>query len=57
MIGKIFTSNWFALIVLALAAISLVLLYFADRTTEALFGAGLLILAAILIYWGEKLER
>jgi hypothetical protein len=57
MIGKIFTSNWFALIVLALAAISLVLLYSTGRTTEALFGAALLVLAALLIYWGEKSER
>ena len=56
MIGRILTSNWFALFVLALAAFSLVLLYLKGRTREALAGAAVLLLAAMLIYRGIKSE-
>lgn len=56
MIGKILTSNWFALIVLAVAAFSLILLHREGRTTEALVGAVLLVLAALLIYRGSQSE-
>lgn len=50
----ILTNTWFALIVLGLAVVSLVFLYLKGRTTESLCGAGLLILAAFLIYRGSK---
>ena len=52
MIVRILTSNWFALIVLAVAAFSLVLLHREGRTVAALVGAGLLVLATLLVYWG-----
>jgi hypothetical protein len=52
MIVRILTSNWFALIVLAVAACSLVLLYRTGQTVEAFVGAGLLVLAALLVFWG-----
>jgi predicted tellurium resistance membrane protein TerC len=52
MIVRILTSNWFAVIVLAVAAFSLVLLHREGKTVEALVGAGLLVLAALLVYWG-----
>jgi predicted tellurium resistance membrane protein TerC len=54
MIVRILTSNWFALIVLAVAAFSLVLLHREGRTVEALVGTGLLVVAALLIYWGRN---
>jgi hypothetical protein len=56
MIGRILTSNWFALTVLAVAALSLILLHREGRTTEALVGAGLLALAALLVYRGIQSE-
>lgn len=58
MLGKIFTSNWFAVPVLILAAVSLALLYFAGRTNEAIAGAAVLVVAALLIILGrDKKDR
>jgi hypothetical protein len=56
MIGRILKSNWFALIVLAVAALSLAFLYREGRTVEALVGTGFLVLAAVLVYWGIQSE-
>jgi len=53
----ILTNTWFALIVLGLAVLSLVFLYLKGRTPESLCGAGLLILAAFLIYRGSKSQH
>ncbi len=57
MIGRILYSNWFASLVLALATISLILLYLQGRTSAALAGAGLLVLAIILIAWGNRQKK
>lgn len=54
MLGKILSSSWFALLVLIIAAVGLFLLYSKGRTTEAMVGAGLLALAAILIILGRE---
>ena len=51
---RIFTSNWFAALILAVAAVSLVLLYSTGRTTEAILGAALLLLALVLILVGSR---
>ncbi len=57
MMGRILTSTAFALLVLVVAGISLVLLYFKGRTVEAAVGTGLLVVAAFLIYRGAKTEH
>lgn len=54
MLIKILSSNWVAIPVLAIACVSLVLLYLRGRTTEAKLGASLLLLAFLLIIWGRK---
>lgn len=54
MLGKILNSTWFALLVIAVAAIGLYLLYMKGRTSEAMAGAGLLAVAAILILLGRE---
>jgi len=54
MLGKILTSNWFAVPVILLAAVSVGLLYLTERTTEALCGAALLGVAIILIILGRE---
>jgi len=54
MIARILTSNWFAALVLAVAGISLVLLYGSGKTTEAVLGAAVLFLALVLILMGSK---
>lgn len=53
MLSKILTSSWFAFLVLVVAAIGLVLLYNKGRTSEAMLGAGLLAVAALLIILGR----
>jgi hypothetical protein len=57
MLRKILTSNWFAVLVLVLAAACLGLLYYKGRTNEAMAGAAFLTLAAFLIYWGATSEH
>lgn len=58
MLGRIFTSNWFAIPVLLIAAGSLALLYLAGRTEEAIVGAVVLAVAALFILLGrEKKDR
>ena len=54
MLGKILSSSWFAFLVMAIAAVGLYLLYMKGRTSEAIAGAGLLALAAILIILGRE---
>ena len=54
MIARFLTSNWFAALILVVAAGSLVVLYASGRTTEAVLGAGLLLLALVLILMGAK---
>ncbi len=54
MIAKILTSNWFAALVLLVAAVSLILLYTHGKTTEAVLGAAVLFLALVLILMGSK---
>jgi len=54
MMARILTSNWFAALVLAVAGISLVLLYGSGKTTEAVLGAAVLFLALVLILMGSK---
>jgi hypothetical protein len=54
MLEKIIYSNWFAWLVLSLAGMSLVLLYLKGRTTESTIGAGVLAVAALLIFLGRK---
>jgi hypothetical protein len=53
---RIIYSNWFAWLVLALAGFSVGLLYFKGRTTEALAGAAVLVVAAVLIFFGSRSE-
>jgi lipopolysaccharide export LptBFGC system permease protein LptF len=50
--GRFLTSNWIAVPILIIAGISLVLLFLKGRRTEALIGAGVLALAAYLIWRG-----
>jgi hypothetical protein len=57
MLRKILASNWFAVLVLIIAAACLGLLYYKGRTNEAMAGAAFLTLAAFLIYWGATSER
>jgi hypothetical protein len=54
MITRILTSNWFAALVLLVAAASLVLLYESGQTTEAVLGAAILFLALVLILVGSR---
>ncbi|MGB6065743.1 MAG: hypothetical protein WBG50_13140 [Desulfomonilaceae bacterium] len=54
MIARFLTSNWFAALILIIAAGSLIMLYTSGRTTEAVLGAGLLFLALVLILMGVK---
>lgn len=54
MLNKIFTSNEFAVLVLLIAAMSLVVLYLSGRTLETAIGAVLLAISAILIFMGDK---
>ena len=52
MLQRIFTSGWFAALMVAAAAGALAVLYLDGKTSEALAGCGLLILAVILILLG-----
>jgi hypothetical protein len=52
MLLRIFTSGWFAALMVIAAAGALAFLYMDGKTTEALVGCGLLILAVILILLG-----
>jgi hypothetical protein len=54
MLSKIFTSNEFAVLVLVIAAMSLVVLYLSGRIIETAIGAVLLVVAAMLIFLGDK---
>jgi ABC-type Mn2+/Zn2+ transport system permease subunit len=54
MIARFLTSNWFAALVLLVAAASLVLLYESGKTTEAILGAAILFLALVLILIGSR---
>ncbi|MEI7449156.1 MAG: hypothetical protein WCJ75_05995 [Desulfomonile sp.] len=54
MLRRIFTSNEFAVLVLAAAAMSLVLLYLSGRTVATVLGVCLLVLAGILIFFGDR---
>ncbi len=54
MITRFLTSNWFAALILVIAAGSLVVLYISGRTTEAVLGGALLFLALVLILMGVK---
>jgi hypothetical protein len=54
MMGKIIYSTWFALLILAVAALSLLLLYVKGRIFAAILGGGLLALATILIFLGNR---
>ncbi len=55
--GRILTSNWFAVLILLLAAGCLALLYTEGKTREALAGAALLAVAALFIIWGMITEK
>jgi hypothetical protein len=54
MIARFLTSNWFAALVLLVAAASLVLLYESGKTSEAVLGAAILFLALVLILMGSR---
>lgn len=54
MIARILTSNWFAALVLLVAAASLLLLYESGKTAEAILGAAILFLALVLILMGSR---
>lgn len=54
MLGKILTSNWVAVPVVMVAAASVGLLYVKGRLLEAAVGAGLLVLAVLLIIVGGR---
>jgi hypothetical protein len=54
MLSKFFTSNEFAVLVLLIAAMSLVVLYLSGRILETAVGAVLLVIATILIFLGDK---
>jgi hypothetical protein len=51
---RILTSNWIASIIVAVAAVSLLILYIMDKTKEALIGAVILVFALFLIIRGSK---
>ena len=52
-ISKVFTSDWFALILVTVCAFLLSLLYIRNRTTEAVIGGVLLSVAVVLIVFGR----
>lgn len=54
MLLRILTSNWIAIPILVVAGILLALLHLRGMTTEALVGAGVLVLAAYLIFTGRR---
>lgn len=54
MLSRILSSSLFALVALSVAAVSLVLLYLKGKTDEALIGAILLALAALLVFFGNR---
>jgi hypothetical protein len=54
MIVKILTNGWFVFLAVTCAAASLFILYRSGRTTEALIGSGVLVVAIILIIIGGK---
>ncbi|HMK34990.1 MAG TPA: hypothetical protein VK463_07990 [Desulfomonilaceae bacterium] len=54
MILKILTSAWFASLVVAVATLSLYLLYSSGQATEAAVGGGILVVAVILILVGSR---
>lgn len=54
MISKVFTSDWFALILVAMCVFLLSLLYIKHRTTEAVIGGVLLSVAVVLIVFGRR---
>jgi hypothetical protein len=51
---RILTSNWIASVIVAIAAVSLLILYIMGKTKESLIGAAILGLALILIVRGSK---
>jgi hypothetical protein len=51
---RILTSNWIASVIVAIAAVSLLILYIMGKTKESLIGAAILGLALILIIRGSK---
>jgi len=53
-LGKMLTSNWVSLPVLALAAVGLFLLYEKGKTTEAVVGAAVLAVAVLLMVLGRE---
>jgi lipopolysaccharide export LptBFGC system permease protein LptF len=55
-IDKIIYSNWFAWPIIALAGFSVGLLHLKGRTTEALVGGAVLVIAAVLIFFGKRSE-
>lgn len=54
MLRKLLTSIEFAVLVLAAAAMSLVLLYLTGRKLETYIGSALLLFAAVLIFFGDR---
>ncbi len=54
MLLKIFSSNWVAIPIWLLACALLVVLYLKGRALEAKLGAGVLVMALILIIWGRR---
>lgn len=50
---RILASNWVAVPVLIAAALSLVFLYMTGRTWEVVVGAGILLVAVILVFMGR----
>lgn len=54
MFKNFFSSNEFAVFVLLVAAGSLVLLYMKGRVVESVVGAILLVIAAVLMFLGNR---
>ena len=54
MLFRILTSKWIAIPILVVAAVLLAALHLKGMTTEALVGAGVLVLAAYLILTGSR---
>jgi hypothetical protein len=52
MLGRIISSNWVAIPVVVIAGAGVMLLYLRGKTLEAGIGAGLLVVALILIARG-----
>ncbi len=57
MLLRIFTSGWFAALMVAAAAGALGVLYLDGKTNEALVGCGLLTVAVILILLGGSSSK